>query len=335
MADNVPSDLQRLIDDQHGLATFPQLRRFGFSRTMVQRAIESGRWQSVLHGVYSVTTGPLDRSMVQIAALLYGGGSSVLSHWTSVQEWLDRPDDDAPVHVTVRYGRSAVDQPPTYRRRSGLLLPKRELVHPGVKVHRSRAFDHIVVADTLPRTSRADAVIECATAEQTARAATETTIGLVTDMRIRLVDIRSRVEHRLPRRHRHAIAGALQLLADGVQSMLEYRYAVDVERAHGFPPAIRQAPVVVEGRTLYEDVVYQGGNRDVIVRLDGRATHAVPEIAFRDMARDNAAELSGTPRLTLGWRSVDGNPCDVARKVAFVLRREGYEFGGGTCARCA
>ena len=77
--------------------------------------------------------------------------------------------------------------------------------------------------------------------------------------------------------------------------MLEYHYAVDVEKAHALPPARRQGPVIVDGRTLYEDCDYTGSGVPVIVRLDGRRFHAMAEVAYRDRRRDNAAELAGRP----------------------------------------
>jgi hypothetical protein len=125
-------------------------------------------------------------------------------------------------------------------------------------------------------------------------------------------------------------------MADGVQSALEYRYAIDVERAHGLPAARRQSPVVVDGRTLWEDCDYSGCGVPLIVRLDGRRYHAGAEFAFRDRRRDNAAELDNRPRLVYGWDEVSGDACGVAGEVATVLRRGGWDGEGqGSCAACA
>lgn len=136
-------------------------------------------------------------------------------------------------------------------------------------------------------------------------------------------------------RYKRALADAVTLLADGVQSILEYHYAVDVEQAHGLPKALRQGTVVVDGRTLYEDCDYSECGVPLIVRLDGRVAHSMAESAFRDRRRDNAAELANRPRLTFGFEEVAGKPCEVAQEVDRVLTREGWDRQQvGSCAAC-
>jgi hypothetical protein len=120
---------------------------------------------------------------------------------------------------------------------------------------------------------------------------------------------------------------------DGVQSVLEELYAVEVEEAHGLPPGRRQAPYAVDGVTLFEDVVYDGVGVPLTVRLDGR-THLVNSVAFRDRRRDNAAELAGRSRLTFGWRDLSADPCGGAVEVADVLRRRGWSGRPVPCPRC-
>ena len=157
----------------------------------------------------------------------------------------------------------------------------------------------------------------------------------MTNARIPLRDIRRRMGERRPRRYGKALVDAVRLLADGVQSVLEYRYATDVEDAHGLPRARRQSPVIVDGRTLFEDCDYSDHGVPLIVRLDGRRAHAMAEVAFRDRRRDNAAELQGRPRLVYGFDEVTKNPCVVAREVATVLVREGgIRPGENTCGAC-
>ncbi len=300
---SIDNELRRLVENQHGIATFPQLRPYGYSRKTIQHAIESGQWQQVLHGVYAVNNGTLPRPALLVAALLYGGGSAALSHATSAEEWhMMRVDPAASIHITVPYGCSAVSQPPTVVRPTNRLGTSLEgVVHPGVVVHRSRAIAHIVVATDPPRTSQADTAIDCAVAANTPREAFGILIALVTDGRIRLSEVRRRVEQRKPRRYNNAINDAIELLANGVQSVLEFHYAIDVEKAHGLPNARRQRPVIVDGRTLFEDVDYSESGVELIVRLDGREAHSMGHIAFRDRRRENAAELAGKHSLVYGW----------------------------------
>ncbi|MGB3676596.1 MAG: hypothetical protein WA988_19370, partial [Candidatus Nanopelagicales bacterium] len=69
-------DFQLLLDSQYGLATQSQLEGYGYPRWRVRHLVDSGQWTIVLRGVYALTTGPLTRPMILMAALLYGGGSA-------------------------------------------------------------------------------------------------------------------------------------------------------------------------------------------------------------------------------------------------------------------
>ena len=328
------TEFQALLNEHSGLVTYPQLRRFGFTRDRIENDIAAGRWQHVLFGVYATTTGPLTRRMILEAALLYGGGGAVLSHDTAAALWRMRPADDTqPVHITLRYGRSAVDQ--TATRVSDDPSPFRgDIRHPGVRVHRSRALGHIAVQREFPCTSRADTVVDLAVAEPHAKAAYAALVAGAPNGGVRPDELLRRVSERKPRRYGKAIRDAIELLRDGVQSMLEYHYAVDVEKAHGLPSAFRQSPVTVDGRTLYEDVEYVVGAFRLIVRLDGRFAHSFRDIAFRDRRRENAAELAGKHSLVFGWDEVHDHPCAVAREVRAVFVRAGVDAGPNACPNC-
>ncbi|MFF0814700.1 hypothetical protein ACFYVR_06020 [Rhodococcus sp. NPDC003318] len=310
------------------MVTQSQLTAVGFPRTRVRNRLDSGHWQRVLRGVYCVTTGPLDRPMTLMAALVYGGGSAMLSHRTAAEEWGILPvDPTAPVHVTVPYRLSAKGQSATRIRAGTPGCPKPfagTVLHPGVVVHRSRAHEYIGVDGAFPRTGLADTAVDLAVGKPDAHEAYVSLVASVTNRRIRLADVHRRLGERRPYRYAAALQSAVRLLADGVQSVLEYRYAVDVEAAHRLPSADRQSPVVVDGRTLWEDCDYSASGVPLIVRLDGRATHSSREVAFRDRRRDNAAELEDRPRLVYGFEEVEGDSCAVAREVEAVLRREGW-----------
>ncbi|MGW0045626.1 hypothetical protein [Rhodococcus sp. NPDC003348] len=332
-------ELQALIDHQHGVISGAQLRSVGYPRDRLRHRLETRRWQAVLRGVYATSSGPLTREMTLSAALLYGGGHSVLSHRTAAEEWGWLPvEAGLPVHVTVPYGKSALCQSPRVRRPAPPAHPGRGPgpLHPGVIVHRSRAHPYIGIDFAHPRTTKADTAIDLAVSEPNARAAYVRLIMTVTNARIRLADVVSRLVERPPRRYRRALASAVTLLADGVQSALEFHYAVDVERAHGLPGGDRQGPVIVDGRTLWEDVDYTVHGVPLIVRLDGRWAHSMREIQFRDRRRDNAAELADRPRLIYGMEEVGRTACLVAREVERVLAREGWVRGtDNPCLRCA
>jgi hypothetical protein len=311
-----PPDEWHLIETrQHGVTDVRQLATMGVTRDMIVAQIDAGRWQWVLPRVYATFTGPLPRPARLVAALLYGG-AAVLSHRTAAEQWGIVPVADGPVHITVPYGASAVSQ------------------QPFVVVHRSRAFEHIVVELDPPVTSRADTALDMAAAEVDVRAARRTLTELLVTGRVAPLDVERRLEERPPPRHRRALLAAVQLVRLGVQSVLEECYAVDVERAHGLPPGHRQGAFAVDGVTLYEDVTYDHAGAALTIRLDGR-THLLPGVAFRDRRRDNAAELAGRSRLVYGWRDMTADVCGAAREVAAVLQRRGWTGAPHCCPRCA
>lgn len=306
---------EQLLHGQSGIVHLGQLRALGVTWSTVRAQVDAGRWVAVVHGVYATFTGPLPRSALIAAALLYGGPSALLSHRTAAEEWNMASPGDGPVHITVPYGASAVTQ-------EGLVV-----------VHRSRAWRHIVARSDPPRTERADTAIDVAVEEPDHRSARIVLTDLLTGGRVRPLDVLRRLEERPPRRYRRALRAAVRLVLDGVQSVLEELYAVEVEQAHGLPPAVRQSPHVVDGVTLWEDAVYDHVGAALTVRLDGR-THLVDHVAFRDRRRDNAAELAGRSRLTFGWRDLSADPCAAAAEVAVVLARRGWRGELRPCPRC-
>ncbi|MGB8994331.1 MAG: hypothetical protein WCC65_03360 [Pseudonocardiaceae bacterium] len=259
---------RQLIRDQHGLIDTDQLRLLDFGPGVIAANIEAQRWRRVLPRVYATFTGPLIREARITAALLYGGPLALLSHTTAAEEWrMLTFDADVPVHITVPYGSSAVSQAPH------------------VVVHRSRAFPHLMVATDPARTSKADTVLDLATSEPDARAGMRRFVALATRGRVPVRELQGRLEERRPRRYGKALGDALRLLADGVQSALEQRYACDVELAHALPTAQRQHPVVVDGRRLWEDVTYDGIGIPLTVTVPTKCLLAA----------------NATPRRTLAW----------------------------------
>ncbi|MFC9790408.1 hypothetical protein [Rhodococcus sp. NPDC127528] len=330
------SDFQALLDAQHGILDSAQLRRSGYPWSRVRHRVDTGQWQSVLHGVVAVSSGPLTRPMILSAALVYGGPHAILSHQSALEHWGMIREPDGPIHITVPRKNSAISQAPATR--TAAAHPTAgvgEVLHPGVQVHRSLAIKHIRVDHERPVSSVAAAVVDVAVAQPTAPEAMSAFVALATNGRIPLRLLRQQLELRRPRRYRRALVDAVALLADGVQSVLEYEYATNVEHAHGLPSPDRQGPVVVDGRTLFEDVVYDEFGAELTVRLDGRGTHSMAEVAFRDRRRDNAAELAGRARLVFGYPETHHDPCGVFAQVRTILVREGWVDTSHPCPRCA
>ncbi|MBY6410825.1 type IV toxin-antitoxin system AbiEi family antitoxin domain-containing protein [Rhodococcus sp. BP-252] len=325
---------QELLDAQNGILTTTQLYEQGVNRESIRHAVESGQWLRVFRGVISTTNGPLTRSMMCSAALLYAGPRALLSHDTAAEEWGMLRPRYGPVHVTVPFGTSATSQGAVLRHaKLRFTAQSNNEIHPGVVIHRSRAWSHIGVETDPWRTSKPDTVLDLAVDSASARDAMVRMVSAMSSGAVSVDAMRKKVELRRPRRYRKALLDTLALLADGVHSALEHRYVIDVEQAHGLPSSARQAPHHVDGRTLFEDVLYE--EVGLIVRLDGQAFHSAKQRRFRDRRRDNAAELGGLPRLVYGWDEVTKDPCGVYSEVRAVLVREGWDDTSFPCERCA
>ncbi|OXM46584.1 hypothetical protein CFP71_36790 [Amycolatopsis thailandensis] len=295
-----------LLREQHGIVTRAQLLAYGHTRADIVANLDAGRWQRVLPRVYATFTGPLPREAEIHAALRYGGGHAVLSHRTAAEEWRLLPVADGPIEITVPYSGSAISQRPL------------------VKVHRSRALPYSAAETWPPRTKLTDTIVDLAASRPTAREAVNVVVDLVSRSKVPLSAMRDCVSMRPPYRFRAEIQRGLELVAGGLMSALEVEFKEQVEERHGLPSGDRQTAVEVDGKTLWEDVTYDSHGARLTVRLDGRATHAMAAIAFRDRRRDNAAELAGRARLVYGWQDVRNSPCQVAAEVREILIREGW-----------
>ena len=129
-------------------------------------------------------------------------------------------------------------------------------------------------------------------------------------------------------RWRGWVAAALQDAADGVHSPLERQYVHGVERAHGLPPARRQARRRHGSGHRYLDNLYE--EYGLCVELDGSAAHPA-EGRWRDTRRDNVNLVQGARTLRYGWPDVTGHRCRTAAEIAAVLRGQGWT---GTLRRC-
>jgi hypothetical protein len=186
-----------------------------------------------------------------------------------------------------------------------------------------------------PRTTLPDTIVDMATAEPTAAQAADMLISLCSRAGVPIRIIAERLQDRHPYRYASELRRGVRMLAGGSLSLLEVRYFECVEQAHGLLPGARQVPVDVDGRTLWEDIVYEDLGTPLTVRLDGRTFHAERWIAFRDRRRDNAAELAARSRLVYGWEEVTRDPCGVATEVATVLNRNGWGSLMQPCSACS
>ena len=305
-----------LLAGQAGIVTRPQLLARGITDDTVRAHVAAGRWVPVLTGIHATFTGPLSPAARQWAAVL-ACWPGALSHDTAAEVLGLRPagSGDGRLHVTRPFGRSTF-------RTDGL---------DGLAVHRSRAFAHLVrPGDGVPVVSLAHTAVDLAVAEPTATAGMRSMLRSLVTSSLTTDQVRAAIELRRPRRWKQALLDALSYAEGGVTSVLEAQWTVDVEAAHRLPPPRRQVAVDVDRRRRLEDLLYRHGDREVVVRLDGRRFHAVESVNQLDRRRANAAELAGRRHLVYGWPEVTERPCVAAREVAAVLG-----CGFAACVRCS
>jgi very-short-patch-repair endonuclease len=233
------------------------------------------------------------------AAVLFAGPGAALSHQTAAELFGLDVQATERIHITVPAARKPV-------------------VRPGIVVHRSRnvAATRYPALDP-PRTRVEETVLDLARTSRDLDEAMGWLMRGVSSRRTTPERLLAALAARHRVRWRRELIDALTDVADGCHSLLELRYARQVERAHGLPRGKRQHRF---GATL-EDVAYP--EYRTTVELDGKVGH-VAEHAFRDHRRDNAVVRAGARVLRYGYADVTQRPCVVADEVSEVLRASGW-----------
>lgn len=305
MVSEPPYTFRNLIRHQSGVVSRSQALKAGLSVGTIKFRVSSGRWRQLHLGVYTTFTGFPGRSAQLWAAILAAGPGAMLSHETAaeLQRLADKPVET--IHVTV----------PGERHIAAIR---------GVSLHRSRRASEAVEWDSNPPRTKVEETL----LDLTQTAATfDDVCGWITRAFARdLTDedkLRAAMRQRTKLRWRTELHELITAAEGGDHSVLEFRYERDVERAHGLPEAVRQAPFTsADGRRGRRDRLYQAYG--VVAELDGRLGHG-PADRWRDKARDNAAAEDGQQSLRYGWEDVRWHPCATALQVATVLRRHGWD----------
>jgi hypothetical protein len=308
----LPYTLRNLIGYQSGVITRSQALQAGLSADMIKFRVSSDRWRQVHRGVYATFTGAPGRSAYLWAAVLCAGPGAMLSYETAaeLQRLSDRPAQV--IHITVPEER-------------------RVLAIEGVSIHRSkRAVKAVLEQSSPPRTRVEETVLDLTQAA----ANFDDVCGWITRAFARdLTDeprLRAAMRQRAKLRWRADLHELIVAAAGGDHSVLEYRYDRDVERAHGLPEPVRQAPFVgPDGRRGRRDRLYR--DYGVVVELDGRLGHG-PEDQWQDKDRDNAAAVDRKQTLRYGWEHIRRRPCATALQVAAVLRAHGWKGWPRPCS---
>lgn len=309
--------VERLLGDffreQENVISRAQANSIGVSDGVIAARLLAGVWQRGYPGTYIAHTGEPSYLTRVWSALLYAGEGALASHETA--GYLDGIVSKAPrfVHVTVPATRRV-------RRQSGLVIHL--AVHAAAKAY---------VGALPPRTRRVETVLDMVSVARRP----DDVVGILTTACQRGTTTPDSLRAALARRkrmpNRALVAVVVDAIAEGVHSVLEWRYMRDVERAHGLPKGKRQAPRRRNGGREWLDVCYE--EFGLIVELDGEKYHEGTQRRV-DRARDNAATRRGEHTLRFGWVEVFSAPCETAAEVGEMLAALGWRGSLRKCPRC-
>jgi hypothetical protein len=295
---------------QCGVISRSQVLASGGDDHLVARMVRRREWVRVHPGVYVDHTGPLTWHQRAWAAVLYAAPAVLTGASALRAHGLRGHEADDIIHVLVSHGR----------RLDG---------RPGLRIERSRQYDRVAQLNLSPPRVRVEhALIRVASAAST----DEASVGVLADGCQTRRTTAARLAHelraspKLPRRR--LLLAIVDDVAAGALSVLERRYLLYVERAHGLPRARRQKPERSPSGSVHRDVEYV--EQATLVELDGRLGHELALDRWDDLHRDIVAATTGRLTLRAGWGQVL-QPCRLAALLAQVLTARGWT---GTARPC-
>ncbi|RHW26803.1 hypothetical protein D0Z08_11390 [Nocardioides immobilis] len=313
-------EIRALLELQDGVIARRQALAAGMTPIDVARMVRRSEWVQVHRGVYVNHTGHLSWNQRAWAAVL-ACWPAALDGWSAVRahEGPGRRAGDRAIAIVVAHERKVVAPAGVIPRRARAFADQVQwnLTPPRLR------YDHAIVdlADRARTDLDAIAVLAdaCGGRRTTARR-----LGAA-------VAATSRLERR---RFLEAILGDVE---EGTCSVLEHAYLTNVERPHGLPKGIRQAPAIAGGRRMFRDVLYRGSKPAwaQLVELDGRLFHDSTKARDRDMERDLDAALEGADTVRLGYGQVFDRACTTAGKVGRLLQIRGWTGEPIPCPGCA
>lgn len=287
--------LALLADAQRGLAHRSQILMAGIGAGSIRHRVATGSLHPVLPSVLAVGHGALEPLAAEVAALLYAGDDSVLSHATVATLWELAPARDEHTSVTV-VGRKCRHRP-------------------GVRIHRVQAIDirDVTFRHGLPVTAPARTLIDFA-----AEASVSAVEAALNEARVLgLVDDRQLHEamERCPGRTGVGRLRGLLAAERGpalTRSQLERRLRALVEQGELPRP---QFNVWLHGYLV--DALWPAAR--VVVELDGFATHGHRAAFERDRRRDQRLAAEGYIVLRVTDRQLREEPLAVVARLARAL----------------
>jgi hypothetical protein len=302
--------LREFAAPRGGVFTTGQASELGVGYEVIRSQIAAGRWTRLHEGVYLMGNMRPGEVSTRWSALLASGDGAVLSHRTAAEIYgIRHSAPGSQVHVSIPATRVEVPVPGARVRRSRL-LPGKSTTYKG-----------------WPITTAADTVLDLIAELRSPH----DVVALLTDAcrskAVTAEEILKSMGRRKRQRHRQLVKDVLADVVGGLESLLEHKYLVRVERPHGLPYGRRQVKAEAHGVPIREDVEYD--EFETVVELDGRLGHEGSG-RHRDRRRDNASTVGKKATLRYGHADLE-EPCHAAMEVATVLTHHGWT---GQIKRC-
>jgi len=321
-AESPEARISELASHQHGLVTRSQLLDVGISSSSIQRRQDRGQLRAIHKGVYRV--GPLEspRTM-EMAAVLAGGPSALLSHMSAASLWdFVRIPPPSPVHITVPEVAG--------RRREGIVF------------HWTRGLAEDEVSDLggLPVTSPSRTIIDIAS--DLGRREMELVLARAEDQgRIDRASLGKMVD----RYHRQPGVGLIRELFQsgedlGLTRSEAERRCLELIRSAGLPkPHTNVLVGPYELDLFWPDL-------GIALEIDGWAYHSSRRRFEGDRRKDNWLRSRGIEVIRLTWRQITHDATTSIVQVGQALalaqarrnaindaERAAHSTGLGTSAR--
>jgi hypothetical protein len=302
------ADRVMITERQEGVISTQQALAFGMSAGDIRWKVRSGRWQAVYRGVYATFSGKLSREARLWAAVLRAGDNAALSHETAAELLGFSAAPSEVIHVTVP---SASD-------------PARWSDLDGVVIHRSTHWRGCAgMTLELPVTPGVTTVLDLVESARTLDDAFGWLSRALDQGAALPASLMSALAQRKKFARRRWLNDALAGIEDGISFPLERRWVYDVERPHGLPRAVRQAPQPAADGTRHLGNLYEPFN--VAIELDKPALHLQEELD-RDRYLANETVIAiGAVTLRYGFTEVANHPCEQAEQVARALIKHGWD----------
>lgn len=276
-----------------------QLLAIGLDRAQIDYRLRIGRLHRVLPRVYAVGVRLLGREGRLMAAVLWAGPASVISHRPAAGLWGALPPGSG-IHLTS---------------------PRRLRSRPGLTVHhRVLSADEVTTREGIPVTTVARTLLDIAASE--GRSALVRALRQAEYLRLTDAVPLAALIARYPGSRGTAVAAAVlaeQRPAGHTESELEDRF-VEFLEARGIALPQLNADVRAGGRWFRVDCLWPDAG--VVVELDGRAAHSGERLEA-DAERDMLLASVGLVVSRVGWKRLHGDPDRLEADLRAVLARRG------------